>query len=146
MRTRTDLTHARPLLKEIAPLTAAICRGFAWVNFVLSAIFFFILPHYRLVAPLLAVNSVLTYQVWGVVFLILGITHAGYLRSNGWNELRKTLFIGVLIKVFWLITLLLRVTYTPSAIFLATLWGFLAYIQASTYVNFLPKAHEDGTE
>lgn len=130
------LDKARPKLFRIAPLTAVICWMFAIINvFVFYSLFF----AYRPTVSLFLVNNFLNFQVWGLAFLALSIIGIYNLLKNNWNGIRKTLLAGILIKIAWEITLLLRIFQNKNTILLAVLWGFFAAIQCATYIFFLPE-------
>lgn len=139
MTTPKDLAKARPSLFKIAPLTATICWLFALINVFLFYSLFFT---YRPTTHLFLVNNFLNFQVWGIAFLVLGIIGVYNLIKNYWNGVRRTLLVGVIVKMAWEITLVLRVFQNKNTILLTVLWGFFALVQMATYVFFLPEITE----
>lgn len=130
-----EISSLRPKLKVVAPLTHFICVGYAIVNFLIA------LGLYTLYSPtssLVIVNNLITFQVWGLVFLGLSFTKTYGLIKNDWNVLRKGLLAGILVKSVWLFALAFRVVENPGTILIAVIWLFFAYIQTGTYIFFIP--------
>lgn len=134
----TKLQSARPPLKLIAPLTYHICLGFVWVNIILGLGLFFLLDSSRLSSPLLLINNVLTFDVWGALFIGLAAFITYGLIKNNWELIKVSMLMGLTVKITWLTMLIIRVFENPSTILLVSIWLFFAYIQAITYIYFLP--------
>lgn len=135
-KTKELLDKARPSLFKVAPLSATICWIFVIINmFVFYSLFF----AYRPTVTLFLVNNFLNFQVWGLAFLVLGFIGAYTLIKNQWNNVRKTLLVGIIVKMAWEITLILRIFKDKNTILTAVLWGFFAAIQCATYIFFLPE-------
>jgi hypothetical protein len=128
------IANARPPLSKAAPLTFAICWGFAVVNVVLGLGLILL---YSTPVPI-AVANILSYREWGVLFLILAIVTAYGLITNNWNITRRTQLIGVLIKTIWMIALIFRSFMFPPTILITAVWFFFVYVQGMTYVHFVP--------
>jgi hypothetical protein len=133
---KTALNRARPSLFKVAPLTATICWLFAVIN---VFVFYSLYYAYRPTVALFLVNNFLNFQVWGLAFLSLAFIGAYNLIKNNWNATKKTLLVGLVIKIAWEITLVLRVFQDKATILTAVLWGFFAAIQCATYIFFLPE-------
>lgn len=129
------IKEARPKLSTVAPLTAAICWGFVVVNIVLGLGMYFI---YTTTVVPIAVASILSYESWGLIFFGLGIITAGFIFSNNWKATRNAQLAGLLIKSIWAIALIVRCFEEPRTILITAVWLFFAYIQAVTYIHFLP--------
>lgn len=119
-------------------MTYHICQGFAATNITLGLGFIFLMDPNRLSAPLLLVNDIFTFEIWGLTFIVLATYMTYGLVTNNWSYLKRSMLIGLSIKITWLTTLIIRVTESPSTILLVAIWMFFAYIQAVTYVYFLP--------
>lgn len=138
-KTQKDLAKARPSLFKVAPLTATICWIFAAINvFVAYSLWF----AYRPTVKLFLVNNFFNFQVWAIAFLVLAFIGTYNLLKNHWNGVRKTLLAGIIVKVAWEITLILRIFQNKNTILLAVLWGFFALVQVATYIFFLPEITE----
>lgn len=128
------LKEARPPLSTVAPLTAAICWGYVVVNITLGLGMYFL---YDTTVPL-AVASIVSYQVWGILFGFLGVATMYFLISNNWKATRNAQLIGLLFKAVWAAALIIRCFEAPQTILITAVWVFFAYIQAATYIHFLP--------
>lgn len=133
-----DLKNARPQLKQIAPLTYSICWGYVVVNILIGIGMFFF---YATTIPL-AVANILSYQVWGVLFLATGIVSGCALLKNEWRTTRSLLLAGLTLKAIWAIALIIRCLSSPQTILITVVWLFFAYVQAVTYIYFLSKNPE----
>jgi len=129
------LKDARPKLSMVAPLTAAICWGYVVVNMVLGLGMYFL--YENTVAPI-AVARMLTYDQWGVLFFGLGVATAFFLITNNWKATRNAQLVGLLFKAVWAAALIARCFEAPVTILITAVWVFFAYIQAVTYIHFLP--------
>jgi hypothetical protein len=128
------LKQARPSLFKVAPLVYCICWGFAIVNLLIAlgmATFVATKP--------IAIAQLLTYRQWGAVFGLLAIVGAYSLSSNNWKLARNVMLAGLAVKAVWLVALIARAFIVPSTLLITAVWLFIAYVQALTYVYFLPK-------
>jgi hypothetical protein len=130
----SQLRKARPNLRSIAPLTNAVCWGYAVINTLLGLGMFFL---YQTTVPL-AVANIFSYQVWGMIFLLMGLSTAFGLLTNRHMLVKQTQLVGLIIKALWGIALILRCIVAPQTILITLVWVFFAYIQAATYIYFLP--------
>lgn len=151
MATQKQITEAikevRPKLSQISPLVAKIVLGFSGVNLLLGAGLF--TTQSKLASPLVIAPNELSFQLWGAAFFVLGLLMAyGYWRNN-WHFMRQTFIIGMVFKFCWFAALVIRYfsgEYNNPT--LLVVWLFFAYIQAVTFIHFLPtpyiqKAAED---
>lgn len=136
-RIEADIKAARPGLHSVAPLTYSVCWGYAITNMLLGVGMFFL---YATTVDL-AVASLLSYQAWGVIFFVMGLVKAHGLVQNNWVLIRKMLLAGLLVKSVWAIALIIRCFSPPQTIIITLVWLFFAYIQAVTYVYFIPKKY-----
>lgn len=127
--------QARPRLSTVAPLTYAICWGFAVVNILLGLGMFFL---YQTPIPLTVAN-ILSYQQWGILFLGVGVLSIYTLLRNYWWATKNLMFAGLTLKAVWAVALIIRCIDAPPTILITAVWLFLAYVQAVTYIYFLPK-------
>lgn len=147
-----DLSHqlhgVRPKLSIVAPLTYWICLGYVLVNLAIGFGLYYLVERGRLQTPLFIINHIMTFQFWGIVFLMLASTMGYGLIANNWNFLRKSLVGGITIKVIWLAMLITRSFSNPAVVLWAAIWAFMLFIQIGTYIYFLPtlKGAEHGTQ
>lgn len=128
---------ARPGLHSIAPLAYSICWGYAATNIILGLGMFFLYE----TRVSLAVASLLSYPAWGVIFVGLGLGKIYGLTQNNWSFTKHMLMGGLIVKSVWAIALIIRCITVPQTIIVTVLWLFFAYIQAATYVYFIPKKY-----
>lgn len=137
---KKQIQKARPRLKVVSPLAYWTVLIMAWFNILLGTSFLSLVDQANFVSSLIIVNDVLTFQFWGVVFILLGFLKLYSLHANNWNLARKTLFLGVSIKAAWMIALILRVFITPGTFMLTLLWVAIALLQMGAYIWFMPPA------
>lgn len=132
---RQALKIARPKLSTVAPLTAAICWGYVVVNLVLGLGMIFI--YQGTIAPI-SIAAIFSYPVWGALFLLTSALTCYGLISNNWNISKQSQLLGLGLKSVWAIALIIRCFSYPQTILITGVWIFFAYIQAVTYIHFLP--------
>jgi hypothetical protein len=92
----------------------------------------------------IAVANLLPYKIWGIIFVALGITNALGLVKNNWNLSRNMLICGLAVKSVWAIALIVRCIAIPQTIVITIVWLFFAYVQAVTYIYFIPSKYRMG--
>jgi len=80
-----------------------------------------------------------SYQVRGILFFLTGIVSIYSLLKNYWKLTRSLLLVGVVLKAVWAIALIIRCIQDPRTIVITVVWLLFLYIQAITYIYFLPK-------
>lgn len=131
---KKEIVHARPRLKEIAPLTNYISWGYAITNIALGI---GMMTLYDTSIPI-AVASILSYFWWGTIFMGLGVFKAYALLTNRWMAVKNAHLFGLVLKSVWAIALVIRCFEAPQTIIIAIVWFFFAYIQAGVFIYFLP--------
>jgi Ca2+/Na+ antiporter len=116
----------------IAPLALSLCWGFAVVNILLGI---GIAALYRTTVPL-AVANILTYQQWGVIFFLLGLTGSFALLTRRYRLVRQAQLWSVFVKTIWLLALIIRCIFMPQTITITLVWLFFTYVQIMVYVHF----------
>lgn len=116
------IMEAKPSLFSINPLEAQVILAYGIFNLLIGPVLGAI--HTRSIV-------ILPYSVWGMVFVILGAWMIGGLVFNNWNMLKKSLLVGVTVKMMWLIGLLFVGSWS-----LVVLWSIFAWIQILCYVYF----------
>lgn len=143
---KRQIREARPKLKMVSPLAHWTVTIMAVFNLLLGLSLFVLVDQTRLSAPLLIVNSLLTYKFWGAVFIGVGLLKLYSLWSNRWELARASLFLGVTIKAAWAVALIIRVLVSPGTFFLTLLWVTVALLQMGAYVWFLPHGFIHGSK
>lgn len=139
---RRDLRRARPSLRVLAPLNYWVLSAIAYFNLIFGTVFY-LNTEERINTPLEAVNSVLTYDFWGIVMVLLGAVSLFSLYTNRWELIRKTIVAGVVIKTAWSIAILMRSVAFPDTILAGLSWALVALIHIGCYVFFAPKIPGD---
>lgn len=137
-----ELQHARPSLRSVSPLGWWTVLIMGLFNLVLGTSLLTAIDQSRITASLLIVNEVLTYQFWGIVFIVLGLIKLYSLAVNNWKLARSSLFIGVSVKAAWMVALTIRTLVSPGTVFLNLLWVTVALLQMGAYIWFLPPAEK----
>jgi hypothetical protein len=131
-----DIRHARPSLRQAAPLTFWIAIGFAVLNIGI-AIALFRQPDQ---GGLVIETGRFTTTFWGWIFLFMSSSIFTGLLTNRWNVTRWALSMGLVVKSFFAYALIeLGFKNGFDAAFAVTiLWLFLAWVQFWTVVYFIP--------
>lgn len=137
-----EIEKARPKLRVVSPLAHAVVLVFGVFNILLGISLILAIYQARVSSPLLIVNNVFTYDLWGYVFIGIGLLKLYALRANKWELARKTLLVGVAVKAAWALALIIRVLISPGTVLIAMLWICLAAIQIVTYIFFMPPSTE----
>lgn len=139
---KKQIEKARPRLKAVSPLAYWIVLVMGWFNIILGLTFIIGIDATRFTAPLLIVNELLTFDLWGVVFILIGLLKLYSLKVNNWKLSRSTLFLGVSVKAAWMIALTIRSFISPGTLLLNILWVTVALLQMGAYVWFMPPSTE----
>lgn len=139
---KKQIEKARPRLKVVSPLAYWIVLVMGWFNIILGLTFIIGIDSTRFTAPLLIVNELLTFDLWGVVFILIGLLKLYSLKVNNWKLSRSTLFLGVSVKAAWMIALTIRSFISPGTLLLNILWVTVALLQMGAYVWFMPPSTE----
>lgn len=145
-RIQKQLQRARPSLRVVSPLAWWVVMIMAGFNIILGLSFIFALDTDKFTAPLLIVNDHLSFDFWGVVFIIIGIVKAFSLKTNNWNLSRKSLLFGVSVKGAWAVALTVRTFISPGTAFLNLCWITLALLQMGAYIWFMPPSIQTNTK
>lgn len=135
---KKQLRDARPSLKLVSPLAHAIVMIFGLFNIFLGVSLFLAIDESKIASPLIIVNDVFTYRFWGILFVLLGTFKLFSLKINNWNLSRKSLLLGVAVKVTWALALVVRALTSPGTWLITIMWVGLAGIQIATFIYFMP--------
>lgn len=131
------LKEARPRLRSIAPMSSSLTAGYAIFNLVLGTGLLF---QKARTVEFFIVNDFISYQVWGMIFIILGILMGSAPIGNSWRLTRWTLIVGIFLKIWWLLALIVRDVFQDGHnSMLLIMWAFITFVQIVLFVNFLPK-------
>lgn len=133
-----ELRKARPKLRAVSPLAHWIICLYGVFNVLLGISFLLAIDATRFNSPLLIVNEIFSYDIWGAIFIAVGVLKLYSLKTNNWALSRRTLLIGVAIKAAWALALIVRIFVNPGTIFVTLLWVTLALVQIATYIFFMP--------
>lgn len=130
---KQKIKELRPPLRVVAPMSFYICVGFAILNLVLGIT----LVNTPESGGLAIVGKYTPIWAYGVLFIALGVLGAWTLYKNNWRWIRRTLILGMLYKSIWFYALL-AVWLKGGSPAILSLWLFLIYVQAMTYIFFIP--------
>lgn len=132
------IKEARPKLARVSPLVAKIVIGFGVINILLGI--GLATTQASLATPLVVAPERFYYQLWGFLFFVLGVAMLWLYARNSWRGMRYTFVIGMCFKFMWAIALVVRyVSGEFSNPIVLIIWLFMAYIQAVTYLHFMPQ-------
>lgn len=132
------IKEARPKLKRVSPLVAKIVIGFGVINILLGI--GLATTQASLATPLVVAPEQFYYQLWGFLFFTLGVAMLWLYARNSWRGMRYTFVIGMCFKFMWAIALVVRYFSGEfSNPLVLIIWLFMAYIQAVTYLHFMPQ-------
>lgn len=139
------IKQVRPKLRVISPISAAGIAGFAVFNCVLGTALAF---EQARTVEFFIVNEVFSYQVWGGMFVTLGLYMGISLLINSWRNMRWSLLIAIFLKLWWFMALVARefIQDGNNNLMLIIMWSFITYLQLVLYVNFIPKGIEEKGE
>ena len=131
------IKSARPRLSLVSPLVAKIIIGFIVMNILLGVSLVSKLGY--ITNGLVIAPNEFVFQIWGGVFILLGITKLIAYVRNDWKTLRMILVMAVFIKIIWMLALIVRYTTGEfSNPFLLIIWIFITYVQMFAYIHFMP--------
>lgn len=131
------IKEARPRLSRVSPLVAKIVLGYAVVNVLLGVSL--AITTARLSTGLVIAPTQFAFQVWGVLFTILGIALFYTYWKNSWKGMRGLFVVGMCFKFAWTIALVVRLFSGDfSNPIILIIWLFFTYIQAVAYIHFMP--------
>lgn len=134
---KKQLQKIRPKLRLVAPLTYSLCWGFALLNLVFGLAM--ILVQRGELRPPLDIVAVLSWTIWGMIFLSIGLVMMYALLRNNWGLIKNIQLLGLGVKTTWLIALIIRSFESPASILITAVWLFLTHTQAMTYIHFMPQ-------
>lgn len=138
------IKQVRPKLRVISPISAAGMAGFAIFNCMLGIALAF---EQARTVDFFIVNDFLSYQVWGGMFVALGLCMGASLLLNSWRNMKWSLLVAIFIKLWWFMALVVRdFIHDGDNLMLIIMWSFITYLQIVLYVNFIPKGIEEKSE
>lgn len=131
------IRNVRPKLKFVSPLSYSIIWGFGIFNIALG-LALTQLPYPTPQPTLVIINEIFGYLFWGVLFTVLGVLKLYFIKRNDWANIRRSLIIALLFKAIWLFAIIIQIFSGQGNIAILVIWIFITYIQASTYIHFVP--------
>lgn len=123
-----------PLLKKVNGLLNLGVIAFGWFNLVLGAALY---SQSASTVDFFIINEVFTYQFWGIMFFVGGLSLLVGHLMNWWAVMRQTILFLLFTKFMWLAALLARQVDTPgSNIFLLLFFGLATVLQIGGYIYF----------
>lgn len=137
-RIKKELKEVHPKLRLRSPVSYWFIGLMGLFNLFIGTGFF--LATTNLVDdPILGmVAKVVPFWMWGLFFFSLGTAKLVSIIRDDWIWARRTLLIGVGLKVGWSVALILRTLMHPDNVFLTASWTTLAITQMIIYIYFLP--------
>lgn len=121
-------------LKLIDPRSYWFVQLFSVFNILLGVSLFL---YFAKTSDFFIINSVFTYQFWGIAFFSTGVALVVGTIWNRWNIMKTTLLICLFLKLIWLIALIIRqINDSYSNIFLVLFFAALAVCQLIIYIHF----------
>lgn len=114
---------------SVTPLVRMASGGFGIFSMLLGLGLFF----YKSKLSLLTINSIITTQVWGATFFIVGAIMIYALFSKKNVLMRQLMLVSLFLKSAWEIALLIGL---KQYVYTALMFGFLLFLQALFYVYF----------
>lgn len=137
-----QISNLRHRLYKVSPLVFCLTSIYILMNIIVGTTMAIAFDETRVVTSLLIVNDILTYKVWGGIFLGLAAFQFFALARNDWGLIKKALLAGVVVKSFWAVGLILRAVVDQGTLLIALPWVALALIQIATVVFFLPPVYD----
>lgn len=135
---RKKLRAARPSLRSVSPVSFWFIALMGIFNLLIGVGFWAALRGVTEDPIFSLVSRVIPFEVWGVMFILLGIAKLAALKVNDWKWARWTLLTGVSLKSGWAVALTLRTVIHPDNMFLTVTWTTIAITQIIVYMYFLP--------
>lgn len=106
-----------------------VCLVFVVFNLLLGIALWIAFYHERLNGSYFIVNHLMTYQVWGAAFFLLGLWQAWTLYFDSRRALLYSQIAGTFIKSIWVIALIAHSFVAPTTVPIALLMGMGGGIQ-----------------
>lgn len=131
------LKDLRPSLRKVAPQTFWFSIGFGIFNTIIGVALFNLNILVRL-----KVVGVVPIKLWGIVFLVHGLTMLASVLANNWRLTRSMHLVGIAIKTAWWLEML-TVFIAGSSPFLLYIWSLLLFLQVIVCIYFTPRMRRD---
>lgn len=138
-----QIRQARPKLRDVAPITYWITKSTAIFNIIFGLSLLFGLDSLRWRETFFILNDFLTSELWGAIFIMLGMYGIISLGINSWTNSRRYLLAGVAVKATWTTTSAARALLYNGTFMVNILWATLAMIQIVTYIFFHPRINKE---
>lgn len=123
-----------PKLKTVDRSSSTSVLIFSFFNLVLGAGLYMGFAETK---EFFIINELLTYQIWGIGFFLVGVLQLFFYLINRWDGIRMFFLAGFSLKLFWLIALAYRqVMHVDSNVFLLCMFTSLAALQLNAFIHF----------
>lgn len=138
---KQTIKDIRPSLRIVAPLTFYIILGYSLFSLILGVSYNFVQER----LPEMQIVGIFNIKQWSIIFAFYSIVTLILLALNDWNNLKKWLVVGILVKGFWLFQLIsVAISHSSLMLMLSVfVWTMFLYLQILTYIYFTPKKEDD---
>ena len=133
-----QIRAARPSLRLVSPISYWFVILMGVFNILIGTAFITSLSELTDGSALRAVSKIIPFDMWGFLFILLGVTKLYSIITNSWSLARYSLLAGVLLKSVWAVALVIRSFYEEDVLFTTYMWISMATTQIICYIYFLP--------
>ena len=133
-----QIRAARPSLRLVSPISYWFVILMGVFNILIGIAFITSLGEFTNDLALRAVSKIIPFDMWGFLFILLGVAKLYSIITNSWGLARYSLLAGVLLKSAWAVALVIRSFYAEDGLFTTYMWISIAITQIICYIYFLP--------
>ena len=133
-----QIRAARPSLRLVSPISYWFVILMGVFNVLIGIAFITSLSEPTNDLALMAVSKIIPFDMWGFLFILLGVAKLYSIITNSWSLARYSLLAGVLLKSVWAVALVIRSFYAEDGLFTTYMWISIAITQIICYIYFLP--------
>lgn len=132
---KKKLNEARPNLSNVSPLVHKLTWAFVPLNIMVGLA---VAIQKTVAQPPLITQSIQN-EIWALAFFSIAAFLAIGLKRNDWTLIKRTMTFALFIKAVWALALIIQTVRTGGeALGVLAVWIFIAYVQASCLIHFLP--------
>ena len=133
-----QIRAARPSLRLVSPISYWFVILMGVFNIIIGIAFITSLSELTNDLALRAVSKIIPFDMWGFLFILLGVAKLYSIITNSWSLARHSLLAGVLLKSVWAVALVIRSFYDEDCLFTTYMWISMAITQIICCIYFLP--------
>ena len=133
-----QIRAARPSLRLVSPISYWFVILMGVFNVLLGIAFITSLSELTNDLALRAVSKIIPFDMWGFLFILLGVAKLYSIITNSWSIARYSLLAGVLLKSVWAVALVIRSFYEEDCLLTTYMWISMAITLIICYIYFLP--------